>query len=79
MIFACYFFPVYHQCASSCYACSVSPVKLFVTLWTVARHAPLSMGLFRQEYWNGSPFPPPGDLLDPGIEPSSFCIPCTAD
>ena len=33
--------------------------------------APLSMGLPRQEYWSGLPFPPPGDLLDPGIEPIS--------
>ena len=49
MIFACYFFPVYHQCASSCYACSVSPVKLFVTLWNVAHQAPPFMGFFRQE------------------------------
>ena len=40
-----------------------------VTPWTVARHAPLSMGFSRQEYWSGLPFPSPGDLLDPGIEP----------
>ena len=40
-------------------------------LWTVARQAPLSMGLSRQEYWSGLPFPPPGDLPNPGIEPSS--------
>ena len=38
------------------------------TLWTVARQAPLSMGFPRQEYWSGLPFPPPGDLPDPGIE-----------
>ena len=42
-----------------------------VTLWTVARQAPLSMGFSRQEYWSGLPFPPPGDRLDPGIEPMS--------
>ena len=42
----------------------------FVTPWTVACQAPLSMELSRQEYWNGLPFPPPGDLLDPGIEPA---------
>ena len=46
-----------------------SHVLLFVTLWTVARQAPLSMGFSRQEYWNGLPFPPPGDLPDPRIEP----------
>ena len=41
------------------------------TPWTVARQAPLSMGFFRQEYWGGLPFPTPGDLSDPGIEPRS--------
>ena len=39
--------------------------------WTVACQAPLSMGFSRQEYWSGLPFPPPGDLPDPGIEPGS--------
>ena len=39
-----------------------------MTLWTVARQAPLSMGFSRQEYWNGLLFPSPGDLPDPGIE-----------
>ena len=43
----------------------------FVTLWTVAHQAPLSIGFPRQEYWSRVPFPTPGDLLDPGIEPSS--------
>ena len=42
-----------------------------VTPWTVARQAPLSMGFSRQEYWSGLPFPPPGDLPYPGIEPES--------
>ena len=49
---------------------SLSRVRLFATPWTVARQAPLSMGLSRQEYWNGLPFPPPGDLPDPGIKPA---------
>ena len=40
-----------------------------MTLWTVAYQAPLSMGFSRQEYWSGLPFPSPGDLPDPGIEP----------
>ena len=48
-----------------------SHVQLFVTLWTVACQAPLSMGFSRQEYWSGLPCPPPGDLLDPGIKPMS--------
>ena len=39
------------------------------TPWTVARQAPLSVGFFRQEYWSGWPFLPPGDLPDPGTEP----------
>ena len=38
--------------------------------WTVAHKAPLSMGFSRQEYWSGLPFPSPGDLPNPGIEPS---------
>ena len=41
------------------------------TPWTVALHAPLSVGFFKQEYWSGLPFPPPGDLPDPGIKPVS--------
>ena len=46
-------------------------VQLSVTLWTVAHQAPLSMEFSRQEYWSGLPFPSPGGLLDPGIEPGS--------
>ena len=42
-----------------------------MTPWTVARQAPLSMEFSRQEYWSGLPFPSPGDLPDPGIEPRS--------
>ena len=49
----------------------LSRVRLFVTPWTVAYQASLSMGFSRQEYWSGLPFPPPGDLPDPGIEPGS--------
>ena len=48
-----------------------SRVRLFVTPWTVARQAPLSMAFSRQEYWSGLPCPPPGYLPDPGIEPGS--------
>ena len=40
----------------------------FATPWTAARQTPLSMGFPRQEYWSGWPFPPPGDLPDPGNE-----------
>ena len=48
-----------------------SRAQLCATPWTVARQAPLSMGLSRQEYWRGLPFPSPGDLPNPGIEPGS--------
>ena len=43
----------------------------FVTPWTVAPQAPLSMGFFRLKYWSGLSFPPPGELPYPGIEPAS--------
>ena len=49
----------------------LSCVQLFVTLWTVACQAPLPMEFSRHEYWSGLPFPSPGDLSDPGIEPGS--------
>ena len=42
-----------------------------MTLWTVAHQVPLSMGFPRQEYWSGLPFPSPGDLPDPEMEPGS--------
>ena len=42
-----------------------------MTPWTVAQQAPLSMGFPKQEYWSGLPHPSPGDLPDPGIEPTS--------
>ena len=48
----------------------LSCVQLFGTPWTVARQAPLSMEFSRQEYWSRLPFPSPGDLSDPGIEPA---------
>ena len=44
-----------------------SPVQVFVTLWTVAHQAPLSMGFSRQEYWGRLPYPPQGHLSHPGI------------
>ena len=51
--------------------CLLSHVQLYVTPWTIDRQAPLSMGFSRQEYWSGYPFPSPGDLPNPGIEPGS--------
>ena len=52
--------------------------QLFVTLWTTAHQSPLSMEFSRQEYWSGLPFPPPGDLPDPGIELMSLVSPAWA-
>ena len=56
---------------------SLSRVRLFVTPWTAAYQAPPSMGFSRQ-YWSGLPFPPPGDLPHPGIEPASLMSPALA-
>ena len=53
------------------YVCACSVVSDSVIPWTADHQAPLSMGFPRQEYWSGLPFPPPGDLADPGIEPAS--------
>ena len=50
---------------------SLSHVQLFVTPWTIACQAPLSMGFSRQGYWSGLPCPSPGDFSNPGIEPTS--------
>ena len=50
---------------------SLSPAGLFETPWTVAYQAPQSMEFSRQEYWSGLPFPSPGDLPNPEIEPRS--------
>jgi len=56
-----------HACMLSCF----SHVRLFVTVWTIAHQAPLSMGFSRQEYWTGLSCPPQRDLPNPGIEPRS--------
>ena len=50
----------------------LSCVQLFVTPWTLACQAPLSIGFFSQEYWSVLPFPHPGDLPNPGTEPTSL-------
>ena len=57
---------------------SLSYVCLFVAPWIVAPQVPLSMRFYRQEYWSGSPFPPLGDLPDPGTEPTSLASPALA-
>ena len=65
-----------YMCA--CVLSSFSPVLLFVTPWTIARQAPLSMGFSRREYWSRLPCPPLGDLPNPGIEPRSLIPPVLA-
>ena len=60
-----------HACVLSRFHC----VRLFATLWTVARQAPLSLGFSRQEYGSGLPCTPPGDLPDPGIKPMALKSP----
>ena len=56
----------------------VCRVRLFVTPWTVARQAPLSMELSRQERWNELLFPTPGNIPNPGIEPEPLASPALA-
>ena len=51
-----------------CVLSRFSRVSLFLTPWTAAHQAPLSMGFSRQEYWSGLPCPPPGDLPDLGVK-----------
>ena len=68
------FFFYGQACMLSCF----SHVRLFATLWTVARQAPLSMGFSRQDYWSGLPFPSQGDLPNPGIKPTSLLSPALA-
>ena len=52
--------------------------RLFASLWTVAGRDALSVEFFRQEYWSGLPSPPPGDLPNPGMEPTSLMSPVLA-
>ena len=61
-------------CVLSCFSC----VRLFVTLWTIAHPAPLSMEFSRQESWSRLPCPPPRDLSYPGIEPAFPVSPALA-
>ena len=61
-------------CVLSCF----THVRLFASPWTVAHQAPLSLGFPRQEYGSGLPFPSPGDLPNPGIEPVSLAFPALA-
>ena len=56
----------------------LSCVQLFATPWTVACQALLSMEFSRQKYWCGLPVPPPGDLPNTGVEPTSLASPALA-
>ena len=58
-------------CVCVCECAVLSNVRLSVTPWTVARQAPLSREFYRQEYWSGLLFPPPGDFPGPGIKLTS--------
>ena len=65
----------------NCVLCVCSFAQLYLTCcdpWTVAHQAPLSMEFSRQEYWSRLPFPTPGDLPNPGIEPESLASPALA-
>ena len=64
-------FLVHLKLMRACVLSHVSRVQLFVTPWTVALQAPLSMGFSRREYWSGLPFPSSVDLPNPRIEPES--------
>ena len=59
----------------ACMLSHFSHVWLFVIPWTIAHQPPLPMGFSRHEYWNGLPFPPPGDLFIPGIKSMPFMSP----
>ena len=67
-----------HMYIYACMLSHFSHVRFCVTLWTVAHQAPLSMEFSRLEYWNRLPFPPAGDLPNPGIEPASLMSPALA-
>ena len=60
------------------FAFVLSRIRLFAASWTVARQDPLPLEFSRQEYWSGLPFPPPGDLPNPGIKPVSPASPALA-
>ena len=63
------------MCVCMCARSIASVVFDFVTLWTLALQAPLTMRFFRQEYWSGFPCPSPGDLPNPAIKPVSLMTP----
>ena len=70
--YICYMHTLSHAKCLICMLTHSSHVQLFVTSWTIACQAPLSMIFFWQEYWSGLPCPPPGDLPNPEIELASL-------
>ena len=68
----CFIHSLHAGCLHACMLSHFSCVWLFVTPWTITHQDPLSMGFSRQEYWSGLPSPPPGELPDSGIEPTSL-------
>ena len=70
----CFMFGAWNNAWHTVKVKSLSCVQLFATPWTTAYQVPPSMGLNRQEYWSGLPFPSPGDLPNPGIEPGSHIV-----
>ena len=80
LFLVCFYIPFLFQWKCSCIPYmkvkvkSLSRVRLFATPWAVAYQASPSMGFSRQEYWSGLPFPSPGDLPHPGIEPRSLAL-----
>ena len=82
----CFSLSLFKKCISSCHSacgtsvpCCFSHVWLFVTPWTVAHQAPLSMGFSRQKSWSRLWCPPPGHLPNPGMEPAALMFPALAD
>ena len=70
---------VLRKCQPACLCLLSFSVRSYSVMpWTVAHQAPLSMGFPRQEYWSGLPFPPSGDLPDPGIKPAFLGSPALA-
>ena len=68
----------YGMCVPACKGSLFSRVQLFVTPWTIAHQAPLSVEFSRQDYWSGLSCPPPWDLPDPGVKLASLMSPALA-
>ena len=74
LLFHCTFLLAYRMITSLFFGLVAKSCPTLATPWTVAHQIPLSMGFSRQEYWSGLPFPSPGDLPNPAIEPGSSAL-----